>query len=53
MLARPRQVTRNFIPLALREIHAVGNSLADDSQAGIFTRVSEMARDAVNGLAPR
>ena len=25
MLARPRQVTRNFIPLALREIHAVGN----------------------------
>ena len=25
MLARPRQVTRKFIPLALREIHAVVN----------------------------
>jgi hypothetical protein len=28
MLARPRQVTRKFIPLALREIHAVGNNRA-------------------------
>jgi hypothetical protein len=30
-----------------------GFGLADDSQAGIFRRISEMARDTVDGLAPR